>query len=412
MKTTLRKWYLSPVCAMLIAAMLLPNPVAANPAMLRPVTAADENYTDMLDDEAYGDALAAWSYPNDEFFPLLAGGILAGDWDADTPDEDAADTPDEDADTSDQDEVDTPDQDAADMLDTLTFAPASGWNYPDKHYLRCPQLKRSPAPVRYEDGTPIGSSYIVSDALRLRCQGRTRHGIALDARELLSTPQGKIYFHWAGAPYTNAPLNLAYGHLLMRNLQNPPKPLVRNHPPGYGAPSYQNGQWDWRHRNGRQCSSVNTLTSTFTISITGTTPIDPTWQYKKGEHNSRYNKYASAGVEQGDYSANYAYLVWSWLTEGNGVDTHKGGGIVRALLEDNQPFYACGVTKIDSLAYAPDSATVVGHVSAIYGKTRATPSGPWVYGWAVYAHQAIGEMGWHCHMINSSGACPDQAEWR
>jgi hypothetical protein len=62
--------------------------------------------------------------------------------------------------------------------------------------------------------------------------------------------------------------------------------------------------------------------------------------------------------------------------------------MVRSIMRDGQPFYRCAVRPIDGVAWARGSDREVGRVTAVYGKTRASADGPWVYGWAIYSHRA------------------------
>jgi hypothetical protein len=50
-------------------------------------------------------------------------------------------------------------------------------------------------------------------------------------------------------------------------------------------------------------------------------------------------------------------------------------------------FHRCAVASIDSIAYAPGSSKEIGRVTAIYGKTRASSKGPWLYGWMIHSHR-------------------------
>ncbi|MDB4888263.1 MAG: hypothetical protein JWL61_118 [Gemmatimonadetes bacterium] len=75
------------------------------------------------------------------------------------------------------------------------------------------------------------------------------------------------------------------------------------------------------------------------------------------------------------------------MLRGDEVTTSPGGGMVRALIRDGQPFYRCAVRPIDGIAWAPGTTTEAGRVTAVYGKTRASEDGPWVYGWTVFSHR-------------------------
>jgi len=107
----------------------------------------------------------------------------------------------------------------------------------------------------------------------------------------------------------------------------------------------------------------------------------------------------------------YGYLTWTWVMRRNRDDTptanqnpwktpdqwgndrvtNTGGGVVRSLIKEGQPFYRCGqVESINGLAWAPLAMSTdppVGRVTVIYGKTRPGSTAPWLYGWAVYSHQ-------------------------
>jgi hypothetical protein len=277
------------------------------------------------------------------------------------------------------------------------------WNLPNRNFFVCVTLKGDSTPARYADGTPVGA--------RGAYEVRTRDGhykgavsgptatdrmsckpgeVRLDAHEALVTSAGVLQFHKGGQGYADA--RVPYGHILAADIVNGDAVATqrpRSRPPEWGAPSATaDGGWDEAHRNGRGCEPAPGAAYRVTIVPQGSADALPDdWQYKPKQTGSRYAKYADAGPEQGDRSAHFAYLVWSWMLRGDGVTKSAGGGMVRALLRDGQPFYRCAVRPIDGVAYAPGSDREAGRVTAVYGKTRASADGPWVYGWAVWAHR-------------------------
>jgi hypothetical protein len=223
---------------------------------------------------------------------------------------------------------------------------------------------------------------------RMSCQpGQIR----LDAHEALRTSYGLLQFHKGGQGYSDA--RVPYGHIAAADIVGgesvaTQRPLSL--PTEWGAPSaLRGGGWDDEHRNGRGCEPAPGEGYRIAIVPQGSAGALPDdWQYKPNQASSRYAKYADAGPEQGAGTAHYAYLVWSWLLRGDGVTKSDGGGMVRALMRDGQPFYRCRVQPIDGIAYAPRGETEAGRVTAVYGKTRASADGPWVYGWAIFSHRA------------------------
>jgi hypothetical protein len=277
------------------------------------------------------------------------------------------------------------------------------WNYPNRNFFRCIVLKADSTPLLFEDGKPVGKrgEYEVRmsaasyqgktdgpDAVdRMSCKpGQLR----LDAHEALRTSRGLLQFHKGGQGYSDS--RVPYGHIATTDIVDgdriqTQRPLSQ--PTEWGAPSAMSGGgWDAEHRNGRGCEPAPGMDFRITIVPPGSADALPTeWQYKPNQKGSRYAKYADAGPEQGTGTKHYAYLVWSWLLRGDGVTTSPGGGMVRALIRDGQPFSRCAVRPIDGIAYAPGTTTEVGRVTAVYGKTRASEDGPWVYGWTVFSHR-------------------------
>lgn len=287
----------------------------------------------------------------------------------------------------------------------VQFDRADNWNYPNINYFRYARLKGSSAPLRYADGSVISengdyrlsSNWEYHGAPSDHPQYGEAGEIRLDAHEVLETKHGRLFLHKGGQGYAQAS-NVPYGHVLESDLQFPDLIDVhrpRELPPEYGIPSLVPGtryEWDHEKRNGRGCEPVDDpqFHLRFRIRPMGTPDALPEgWQYKPGEEGAPYfAKYADAGSRMGEGTEPYAYLLWSWLHRGDGRTTSPGGGMVRALIKDGQHFLRCPIQQIDSIAYGRNSNEEVGRVTAVYGKTRASENGPWIYGWAVYSHQA------------------------
>lgn len=302
---------------------------------------------------------------------------------------------------------------------TETYDDADNWNYPNDNYFGCATLKNPTAPMRYEDMSLVSTNgeYLIYDTLTYKKPYDIEKGycnpgeIRLDAKELLQTENGRIYLHKGGQGYSHS--DVPYGHIWIGDLASgtAPSPLVStSNPPEYGAPSAIPGtdSWDWDNRNGRGCAASGDFDYYIHIIPQGSPDELPaTWQYKPDQTSARYNKYADAGAEQGEGTEHYAYLLWSWLTKGDGVTKNPGGGMVRSIMKDGQVFHRCAVKSINSVAYGYGTSTVVGRVTAIYGKTRASSDGPWVYGWMIHSHQPKlpdGSFGARVFHVTS---CPD-----
>lgn len=278
--------------------------------------------------------------------------------------------------------------DDADNLDG--YADADDWNFPSDNYFVCGTLKDASAQLRYLDFGLIGGpgEYSVTDSLDSdECAaGQVR----FDLHEILQSTDGRLLFHKGGQGYDDPAT--PYGHLWIADLQSPaPKPQVEDEPPEYGTPSKIPGtnDWNWNDRNGVGCEPPGDFDYSVHIVQQGAADALPAdWQYKPNVTSSRYDKYADAGAEQAEGTAHHAYLLWSWLHQGDGETTSPGGGQVRALLVDRQPFLRCAVDSIDSVAYGKGTSEEVGRVTAIYGKTRTSDDAPWVYGWTIHSHRA------------------------
>lgn len=288
------------------------------------------------------------------------------------------------------------------------YAAADDWNFPSDNYFVCGTLKSSAAPLRYADFTPISEAgdYAITNMLSSDECGAGK--VRFDLHEILQTTDGRLLFHKGGQGYADA--KTPYGHLWIADLQSPaPKPQVSGQPPEYGSPSKIPGtdQWDENKRNGRGCEPAGGFDYHVRIVPQGAPDeLPPGWQYKPDQTSSRYNKYADAGAEQAGGTAHHAYLLWSWLHQGDGVTTSKGGGQVRALLKDGQVFYRCPVSSIDSIAYASASPDEAGRVTAVYGKTRASADSPWVYGWTIHSHRTKNADGSYGPRVYHFNSCP------
>ncbi|HET6229584.1 MAG TPA: hypothetical protein VFE05_05840 [Longimicrobiaceae bacterium] len=277
------------------------------------------------------------------------------------------------------------------------------WNYPNRNFFRCVVLKADSTPLLFEDGRPVGKAgeYVVRTSAT-RYDGAPRGAnpvdrmscrpgeIRLDAHEALETTRGLLHFHKGGQGYSDS--RVPYGHIEAADIVGGDEVATqraRSLPTEWGAPSAAaGGGWNEKLRNGRGCEAVPGQEFRIALVPQGSPDALPNdWQYKPNQNGSRYAKYADAGPEQGAGTMHYAYLVWSWMLRGDGVTTSGGGGMVRALIRDGQPFYRCAVSPIDGIAYAPGTATEAGRVTAVYGKTRASEDGPWVYGWTVFSHR-------------------------
>ena len=301
-----------------------------------------------------------------------------------------------------------------------SYDSADNWNYPNDNYYVCAELRSSSAPLRHEDfslvsatgGYQVYDSWTYDKPYNLE-KGYCQPGqVRLDAHEVLRTTRGLISFHKGGQGY--GPNRVPYGYLSVDDLQNgaalsPQRPMYL--PPEYGIPSAISGTdlWNWDLRNGRGCAPSGIYKYRMHI-IPQDSPdaIPADWQYKPNQTSSRFNKYADSGPEQSEGTEHYAYLMWSWLTRGDGVTTSPGGGMVRSLIKDGQPFYRCRVESIDSKAYARKSTTEIGRVTAIYGKTRASKDGPWIYGWAIHSHRPKLADGSYGPRVFHVTACPDK----
>jgi hypothetical protein len=296
-------------------------------------------------------------------------------------------------------------------VDESNYDSADNWNFPNDNYWVCGQLKSASVPIRYSDGSRVsaGTAYNVNtSASSTECGSGW---VRFDLHEIVSYFDGaktnRLAFHKGGQGYS--PSTTPYGFILLDDIavfdgalnvsdtSNVPHrsdpgagaPQVQGQPPEYGAPSWDSAakQWDATRRNGRGGSpSDPRLYAVKLVPQGSANELPSTWQYKPNVTSSRFNKYADAGPEAGDGSAHFAYLTWSWLHKGDGVTTSGGGGMVRALVRDGQEFYRCPVKAINSVAYGYNSSQVIGRVTAIYVKTRASAFGPWLYGWLISAH--------------------------
>lgn len=290
-------------------------------------------------------------------------------------------------------------------VEAVTLEPADLWNYPNINFFRCVQLASPSVPLRYADGSKISDNghYRVYDTATYRGSPEDHAqycppGYArLDSQEAIHLADGEVlFFHKGGGGYAN-PTMVSYGHLAASDLLFPDS-IETNRPrevsPDEGAPSLVPGTryvWNQDERNGRACLPLDDPVNRYRYRVHPVGDPDalpPGWQYKPGDVGAPLlAKYSHAGTITAERSEAYAYLVWSWMHKGDGVTTSPGGGMVRALIKDGQPFHRSPVEPIDSIAYARHTDQEAGRVTAVYGRTRTSSNGPWLYGWAVFSHR-------------------------
>jgi hypothetical protein len=283
--------------------------------------------------------------------------------------------------------------------------PSADWNRPYRKQEQCVQLDPAlPAdpPVRYPDGSPVGSRYYVPREPGWKTRS-TAHGncrdqpgsVRIDLTEALAGDSGppSYFFHKGGQGYE--PAWIPYGHLDAGVLASPPQPVFtkaeidvdgadpgRNPRPGAG-----------------RAHPVEVKTYRIVALPIGPDGVDA-WLYKDPAHyppgtnlrGARYSKYGDAGPSQGeDGDKHFVYLCWSWMRQ-DGLSGDQdlevaGGGAVRALLAPGQIVHRCDVESITAPAWNRDG-DVVGRVTAIY--VRAPVGDNDLYGWIPHSHQPAG----------------------
>jgi hypothetical protein len=268
----------------------------------------------------------------------------------------------------------------------------------------CTRLVNGSAPTRYADGTNVGSTYQLRNTQQWQSPCTSQlNPVWVDAQEKLQMASGNQLYFVHGGPRNALGHVVPYGHVSAGDLVTQFTPTNSGGSVGAGG----------------SCTPL-AGDRVFQIKIdpAGTADSIPTdWQYKIGQTSADYHKYQSIGEDQGDLglpgslSARYGYLSWTWVmrttrgdtpssnqnpwtgpdAHGNERATNSGGGVVRALLKQGQEFQRCsGIESINSLAWgqnATSSTDPIGRVRVIYGKTRLSSNGPWLYGWAIHSHQ-------------------------
>jgi hypothetical protein len=229
------------------------------------------------------------------------------------------------------------------------------------HADRCVRLAGSAVPLRYLDGAPTG--FTLSDAEGFSDGSCPAGTIRLDLHEIVDSPAGPLVFERGGNGYEDAQ-NAKYGQVALSDLADPVGDPV---PAGGGR--------------GNPCPLVGG--SRYAVAVQS---IPENMKYKRPQDvpsgnntGASFLHYGDPGADQGDrHDVHYSYLVWSF------VDA-RGGGHVRALLEQGQVVQPCDVDPILMQAF-DRSGNVNGSVLARYVRTEA--GGTPLYGWMVWEHDA------------------------
>ncbi len=302
------------------------------------------------------------------------------------------------------------------------------WQFSSDNYWVCTQLVNDSAKTRYADGTPVSSSsaYNVTSAMT---SDQCGYGwVRLDHREILEVrdSSGKVVqelvWHKGGQDYESPQppygwvdikdIKVFDGALPVPTAQNVPRregtqpetegmapmgmPLVSNQPLSYGTPYWnsEEDKWDTTHMLGKGCAAEENILYHYKMVPTSDPDgIPRSWQYKQFKTSSRYNKYADGGENYGDGTAEYAWLMWNFLTHADGETTVGGGGQMRGLIKNGQEFHRCLVKSIIAKAWGYDSDKQVGEITAWYVKTRGNPYSPWMYGWMIAEHRMKNQDG-------------------
>jgi hypothetical protein len=283
--------------------------------------------------------------------------------------------------------------------------PSADWNRPYRKQEQCAQL--APAltadpPVRYADGTPVGSRYLVprepgwKGRTTSHSNCRDRPGaVRIDLTEVLAGNGAgpSLYFHKGGQGYD--PASVPYGHLDADVLATPPQPVFTKDQIDLDGAHPGNNP---RPGAGR-AHPVEVKTYRVKALPIGPDGVDG-WLYKdpgayppgKNLRGCRYSKYGDAGPSQGeDGDQHFVYLCWSWTRQdglsGERALEVRGGGAVRALLAPGQIVHRCDVESVTAPAWDRDG-NVVGSVTAVY--VRAPVGGNDLYGWIPHSHQPEG----------------------
>jgi len=195
----------------------------------------------------------------------------------------------------------------------------------------------------------------------------------MDAQEVITTGSGmRLLFHPGGGMYDDAVEHGQYGHVALDDLKNPPTPRPQNL---NGKPAPLTGQ---RY-------------------VVTPTVIPHDMFYKPnadeaGRTGSTYFTYGNPGYDKTRGRGDWTYLCWSWVQNGHGPDfpanKTAGGGLVRAVVQRDQLFEACGTPAVVGYSWGPDNK-INGRVTAFYGRTTAGPGekGSEIYGWLPHSYQ-------------------------
>lgn len=302
------------------------------------------------------------------------------------------------------------------------------WQFGSDNYWVCTKLVNDSAKTRYADGTPVSASsaYNVTSAMTSDQCGygwvRLDHREILEVRDSSGAVVQQLVWHKGGQDYERPQppygwldindIKVFDGALAVPTAQNVPRregtqpetegmapiglPLVSGQPLSYGAPYWNSGEdkWDTTRMLGKGCvAEENILYHYKMVPTSDPDGIPRGWQYKKFTTSSRYNKYADGGENYGDGTAEYAWLMWNFLTHADGETKVGGGGQMRGLIKNGQEFHRCIVKSIIAKAWGYDSDKQVGEITAWYVKTRGNPYSPWMYGWMIAEHRMKNQDG-------------------
>ena len=194
------------------------------------------------------------------------------------------------------------------------------------HHAQTIKLAHGSAQLRDLDGNPIGKT--VTGSIRMQ-------GI-----EAIDSPIGTLYYTWGdGQPS---------GHIHVSDLAK--RPAIDD---------------SARAGNGEACAIGSKSYWVRPARIEGDL------RYRGPTTGDSYSLawYGTPGSPVDDYT----YLSWSWIDR-------AGGGIVRAVVRENDVFYPCAVKSIKT-----ESIATAGWVKAIYGMVQS--NGHRYFGWLVHSHQ-------------------------
>jgi hypothetical protein len=296
------------------------------------------------------------------------------------------------------------------------------WQFTSDNYWVCAKLVNGSAKTRYADGTPVSGTAAYDVTSQMKSDQCGYGWIRLDHREILEVRDStgevvqQLVWHKGGQDYDSPQppygwvdikdISVYDGALAVPTAQNVPRreepqpetsgmappgmPLVINQPLSDGVPYWNSDadMWDPAHRLGKGCPAENSWRYQYRMVPTSDPDgIPRIWQYKQFKTSSRYNKYADGGADYGDGTAQYAWLMWNFLTKGDGETILGGGGQMRGLIKNGQEFFRCKVKSIKAKAWEYNGNAQAGEITAWYVKTRGNPYAPWMYGWIIAEHR-------------------------